>query len=342
MEKQDYIWLCLLALVVAVLPLAIRNDYYIGVCVFAALNCLACIGLSLLMGYAGQISLCHAAFIAIGAYSSAILTVKAGWSPWTAMGAGVGFTIIIALFVGVPSLRLKGHYLAMATLGFGSILHIVSVAAVPLTGGPEGINNIPHLNLFGLKLNTDKHWFYFGWSMAILGLYFALNLIHSRIGRGLRAIHGSEDAACSLGVNTAASKILVFIISAVYSSVAGSFYAYYVRYIDPGPFDIMHSILLVTMVAVGGMHTIWGAVIGSTILTLLPTFLSYVSEYFKEIGFEYTPDYDILLYGGILLSIMLFLPDGLLDGINRLKNRLGRYVIYHKNNLMLDKTNISG
>jgi branched-chain amino acid transport system permease protein len=322
MAKQDYIRLCVLSAVIAVLPMMMKNDYYIGVCVFAAFNCLACIGLSLLMGYAGQISLCQAAFIAIGAYSSAILTVKAGWSPWIAMLAGAGLTGITAVAVGVPSLRLKGHYLAMATLGFGSILNIVLIATVKLTGGPEGINGIPDLNLFGMRLTSDRQFFYFSWAVVMLGLYCALNLIHSRIGRGLMAIHGSEDAACASGVNTASSKILIFIISAIYSSIAGSLYAYYVNYIDPGPFDITHSILLLTMVAVGGMHTIWGAVIGSILLTLLPEFLSFVSGYFRGFGIAYKPDYDILLYGGILLSIMLFLPEGLSDGIVKLLRRV--------------------
>ncbi len=321
MEKQDYIKLCLLSAVITVLPMLIKNDYYIGVCVFAAFNCLACIGLSLLMGYAGQISMCQAAFIAIGAYSSAILTVKVGWSPWISMGAGAVLSIVTAIIVGVPSLRLKGHYLAMATLGFGSILNIVLIATVKLTGGPEGINGIPDLNLFGMLLTSDRQFFYFAWAWVIFGLYCALNLIHSRIGRGLMAIHGSEDAACASGVNTASSKILIFIIGAVYSAIAGSLYAYYVNYIDPGPFDVTHSILLITMVAVGGMHTIWGAVIGSVLLTLLPEFLSFVSGYFRAFGFEYKTDYDILLYGGILLAIMLFLPEGLSDGIVKLTGR---------------------
>jgi len=220
--------------------------------------------------------------------------------------------------VGVPSLRLKGHYLAMATLGFGAIVHIVFVAAVNLTGGPNGIAGIPHLHLFSFELSTDKSFFYFSWAAVILGLFFALNLIHSRVGRGLRAIHGSQDAAGSLGVNTARYKIQIFILSAVYASVAGSLYANFVNYIDPGPFDVMHSVLLVTMVAVGGMHNIWGALIGAVLLSILPEFLSALSDYFGGVGISYNPDYDMLIYGGILLAIMLFLPGGLLEGIRNL------------------------
>ena len=318
MGQRDYIGLIVIVVIVALIPRLIENDYYIGILVFTALNCLTCMGLCLLMGYAGQISLGHSAFLGLGAYSTGILTVTLEWSPWTSMGAGACVAALVAVVVGVPSLRLKGHYLAMATLGFGAIVHIVFVAAVDLTGGPNGIAGIPHLHLFGIELSTDKSFFYFSWAVVIFGLFFALNLIHSRVGRGLRAIHGSQDAASSLGVNTARYKIQIFILSAVYASVAGSLYANFVNYIDPGPFDVMHSVLLVTMVAVGGMHNIWGALIGAVLLSILPEFLSALSGYFGGVGISYNPDYDMLIYGGILLAIMLFLPGGLLEGIRNL------------------------
>jgi len=153
--------------------------------------------------------------------------------------------------------------------------------------------------------------------VVVVGLYVAFNLINSRVGRGLRALHGSEDAAASLGVNITAYKIQVFIVSAVYASVSGSMYAYYVNYIDPGPFGVMHSVLLVTMVAVGGMYRIWGAFTGAVLLSLLPEMLSFATDYLQVIGIAYKPDYDILVYGTILLIIMLFLPEGVFDGLGR-------------------------
>ncbi len=318
MRQKDYIGLIILLVIILLVPQTIHNDYYIGILVFTALNCLTCLGLCLLMGYAGQISLGHSAFFGLGAYTTGILTVKMAWSPWLAMGAGICLSSAVAVMIGVPSLRLKGHYLAMATLGFGAIVHIVFVAAVNLTGGPNGIAGIPHFYLPGAVLDTDRHFYYFSWTMVILGLLLALNLIHSRVGRGLRAIHGSEDAAGSLGVNTSLYKIQIFIMSAVYASVSGSLYAGFVNYIDPGPFDVMHSVLLVTMVAVGGMHSIWGALIGATLLSVLPEFLSGLSDYFGGIGISYNPDYDMLIYGGTLLVIMLFLPGGLAEGIGNL------------------------
>jgi len=309
-----------IAFIIAIIaiPLVVNNDYYIGVLVFTAFNCLACIGLCLLMGYAGQISIGHGAFVAIGAYTSAILTTKFAWSPWIAMLCGIAIVVVIAFCIGIPALRLKGHYLAMATLGFASIIHIVAVAAVDLTGGPSGIVSIPRLDIFGYVLSSDTQYYYLSWGVVALGIYIAFNLINSRVGRGLQAIHGSEDAASSLGINITSYKVQVFILSAVYASVSGSLYAYYMNYIDPGPFDVMLSILLVTMVAVGGLHHIWGAVIGAIVLSLLPEFLSLLSEYLQVVGIEYQPDYDTLVYGGILLIIMLFLPEGIFKGIDGL------------------------
>lgn len=311
--RDDYMGLGVCGLILLALPAVVTNDYYLGILVFAALNCLSCVGLSLLMGYAGQVSMGHAAFIAIGAYTSAILTVRVGWSPWAAMAAGVGLSVITALAVGAPSLRLKGHYLAMATLGFGSIVHIVSVAATGFTGGPEGINSIPPLAIAGWKLNTDFRFYYTAWIAVIVGLFLAVNLIHSRVGRGLMAIHGAEDAAAASGIPTAIYKIMIFAVGAVYASISGSLYASYVGYIDPGPFEVMHSVLLVTMVAVGGMHRIWGAVLGSVLLTLLPDGLSLLSDRLSGYGVSYSTDYDMLIYGAILLVIMLFLPEGLME-----------------------------
>ena len=320
MSVKDYIGIGVLAVIVAAMPFLVGNEYYLGVLVFTALNCLTCIGLCLLLGYAGQISMGHSAFVAIGAYASALLTTKLGWNPWAAMGAGVAVSVVVAVIVGLPTLKLKGHYLAMGTLGFGSIVHVVLVASVDITGGPSGVSGIPRLGFFGFELDTDTRFFYFSWALVLLGLYLAVNLIHSRVGRGLQAIHGSEDAASSLGVNITVDKIRIFVLSAIFASVSGSLYSHYVLYIDPGPFDVMHSVLLITMVAVGGIHSIWGAVTGAVLLSLLPEGLSFLSEGLSSFGIQYKTDYDTLIYGAILLLIMLFLPEGLFDGLKRSAN----------------------
>lgn len=265
------------------------------------------IGLSLLLGYAGQISLGHAAFYAIGAYSSGILTTAYGWSPWLAMVAGVALSIAIAALVGMPSLRLHGHYLAMATLAFGEIVRVILDAWDHVTGGPSGFGDIPDLSLFGFTLvsgsMTQERTVYFSvWAAVFVGLVLALCIIHSRIGRALRSIHGGERAANVLGVPTASYKVKVFVLSAVYASVAGSLYAHYMQFLNPPPFSVMTSILVVIMVVVGGMRTVWGAIVGTVLMGMLPEWLSWMENFW------------LVVYGGVLLLIMMFVPQGILLG----------------------------
>jgi branched-chain amino acid transport system permease protein len=277
-------------------------SHYLDVMIFVGIYSLISMGLSLLMGYAGQISLGHAAFFGIGAYTSGILCAKFSISPWLAMAAGAILTGLIAYLVGVPSLKLKGHYLAMATLGFGVIVHIFFNEEVNLTGGPSGFSDIPELKVWGFSLDDDLSYYILVWVIVITALIFSLNVIHSRIGRALRSLHDSEVAADSMGVETAKYKIIIFVLSGVYASVAGSLYTHYIGFLSPSSFDLFLSIKLVMMVVVGGMHTIWGALLGTGLLTFLGNEWLYVFH-----------DFDILVYGAILLAVTMFLPEGLVD-----------------------------
>jgi len=278
--------------------------------VFVGINGIIAIGLSLLMGYAGQISIGHAAFFGLGAYTSAVLTAKLGFHPWGAFFMGILLSSCVALIIGIPSLKLKGHYLAMATLGFGEITYIVFNELTDITGGPSGIGGIPKISLAGYTMNTDIKYYFFVWAFLLLILTLSLNLIHSRIGRALRSIHDSEVAANAMGINTSKLKIQVFMISAVFGSVAGSLYTHYVTFVSPSSFGLFFSILLVMMVVIGGMHSVWGALIGATLLTILPEFLRALK------------DFEIFVYGAVLLLIMIFLPRGLIGGLEYLFNRL--------------------
>jgi len=303
MGKKNILSLLILAGVILALPLGLGNSYYLNVLVFVGIYSLITIGLSLLMGYTGQISLGHAAFFGLGAYTSGVLSTKFGVSPWLALLAAIFVTGGIAFLIGAPALKLKGHYLAMATLAFGYIVFIVFNQASSLTGGPSGFGQIPRFRLGNFLLRSDVHYYYLVWTLVIVVLLVSLNIIHSRVGRALRSIHEGELTANIMGVNTAKYKIQVFVLSAVYASLAGSLYAHFITFLNPTPFGFHFSIVLVAMVAVGGMASVWGAMIGAALLTLLPEYLR---------AFQ---DYDILIYGSILLVIMMFLPQGLFAGI---------------------------
>ncbi|MBF0497078.1 MAG: branched-chain amino acid ABC transporter permease [Deltaproteobacteria bacterium] len=327
MGRGNLVTLVIFAIVILLFPHIVTGSYSLRVINFAGIFCLVTIGLSLLLGYAGQISIGQAGFFAIGAYSSGILTTQFGYSAWLGILLGLGLSALLSYLVGIPTLKLRGHYLAMATLGIGEIIHITAQAdtsdavrfiqavgeAVGLaparlssalqpframTGGPSGFGNIPTLEFGAWSFSSATEWFYLIWGLVLMAMILSLNLIHSRIGRALRAIHGNEDAARAMGLDTSFLKLRIFIISAGLAAIAGSLYAHYVTFISPGSFSINQSIMFVVMVAVGGMTNVWGAVFGTIIMTILPESLRVFH------------DYDILVYGLVLLGIMMFMPQG--------------------------------
>ncbi len=311
MGKKNKIAVMILAGIVMLLPFVLSRfeatSYYPDVLVFVAIHSIIAAGLCLLLGFAGQISLGHAAFYGIGAYASGILTTRLGLSPWLGIGAGIFVAAVVAYGVGMPSLRLRGHYLAMATLGFGVIVYIVFNEYVSLTGGPSGFGEIPRLSLFGLELDTTLRFYYFAWFLAIVVLVISLNIVHSRVGRALRAIHGSELAAMALGVDTTGYKVQIFVLSAAFGALSGSLYAHYVTFVNPPAFDIFFSLKLLMMVVIGGTGSVWGAFAGAGLLTFLPEWLSFLH------------DFDVLAYGLLLLVIVMFLPDGLIGLAHRVR-----------------------
>jgi len=275
-------------------------EFYPEHFIFAGIWSLVTIGLSLLMGYAGQISLGQAAFYGIGAYVSAILTVHFGLNPWLCMAIGMAVAAVVAVIVGVPSLKLRGHYLAMATLAFGIIVYIIFNEEGEWTGGPDGMSGIPGLNLFGFEFDSVEKYYYLVWVFVFAAFIFTINIIQSRSGRALRAIHISEAASNAMGINVSRFRIIVFVYSGILASLAGSLYAHYMNFVNPTSFDLFFSIKLLIMIALGGMHNIWGAIIGA----FLVTFLSFEwLHYFEE--------FEVVVYGVILLLITIFLPHGL-------------------------------
>ena len=296
--------IAIFAVLIIIFPWVAREisaiSHYTDIMVFAGIYCLITIGLSLLMGYAGQISIGHAAFFGIGAYISAILTVRYGLNPWLCMFIGMIIAAVVAILVGAPSLKLKGHYLAMATLAFGIIIYIIFNEEIEWTGGPDGMSGIPGLSLFGFEFDSVVSYFYLVWSFVFAAFIFTINIIQSGTGRALRAIHTSEPAASAMGVDISRFKIIVFVYSAILASLAGSLYAHYLNFINPSTFDLFFSIKLLIMIALGGMHNIWGAIIGAGLIT----FMSYEwLHYFEEL--------EVIVYGAILLIITIFFPNGL-------------------------------
>ncbi|MGQ3031496.1 MAG: branched-chain amino acid ABC transporter permease, partial [Ferrovibrionaceae bacterium] len=243
--------LIVLIVVVAALPLVLPNKFYYDIAVKTGLNALVCVGLNLLIGYAGQISLGHAAFFALGGYASAVLTTRYEWNGFLALGAGAVATGIAAYLVARPILRLKGHYLAMATLAFGVIVSLVLNREIWLTGGPDGIT-VPTLRLGDMRLRSAETWYWITGGALVVVTYLALNLIHSPSGRAIRALHGSEVAAETLGIDVARTKTMVFVLSAVIAAIAGSLFAHADRFITPNEAGFLRSVELVTMVVLGG------------------------------------------------------------------------------------------
>jgi branched-chain amino acid transport system permease protein len=290
--------LLLLIAVVALLPLILPNKFYYDVAIKTALNAVVCVGLNLLIGYAGQISLGHAGFFALGAYASAILTAKYGWNGFGAMFAGAVGVGLLAFIVARPILRLRGHYLAMATLGLGIIVSIVLNREIPLTGGPDGMS-VPALRLGDWRLTSTTVWYWISSGALVVSVWLALNLIDSGIGRALRALHGSEVAAETVGIDTTRTKVLIFVVSAVFASLAGSLFAHAERFLTPTEAGFLRSIEFVTMVVLGGMASTYGAVVGAAILTVLPQLLTKLH------------DYEHLAFGAVLIGVMIFMPKGL-------------------------------
>lgn len=301
---QNNIGLIILAAILIAIPALLPNRFYYDLVVKVIINSIVCIGLNLLIGYAGQISLGHAAFFAMGGYASAILVERFGFSGFFALIVGSTAVGGISYLVARPILRLRGHFLAMATLGFGIIIFIVVNHELWLSGGPDG-KAVPPLIFFNIKVDKIEYWYWICSAILLLSVWIASNLINSPFGRALKAIHSSEKAAAALSIDISSYKVNVFVISAVFASLAGSVFAYAEQFITPGEAGFIRSIELVTMVVLGGMASIFGSIVGATVLTLLAQALANFSEY-KHV-----------VLGSLLILVMVFMPLGLVPTLKR-------------------------
>ncbi|WP_439574821.1 branched-chain amino acid ABC transporter permease [Phreatobacter sp.] len=293
---------------VAVPPLFFPSGFYYRVGAIVWILSIAAIGLNLLMGYAGQVSLGHAGFIGIGAYAAAILPSRYGLHGLAAMAVGACASALIAWLAGRPILRLRGHYLAVATLGFGILIAMVLTNEQWLTGGPDGMR-VPRLVILDWPVRGSDTWYWIGGGLMILAAWIALNLVDSPTGRALRAIHDSEVAARVVGVDVARYKLTVFVVSAVFASVAGSLLAFFDGHITPDAAGFLRSVELVTMVVVGGMGSIVGSVVGTLVIVVLPQTLTFLS------------DYKHIMVGALIMVFMIFLRAGIVPTLVALIGR---------------------
>jgi len=290
------------AAALAAVPLLVPNDFFLDLITKIWVNAIVCVGLNLLLGYAGQISLGHAAFFALGGYASAILSSRHGVPPALAMAGGAIAVGLIAYLIGRAILRLEGHYLAMATLGFGAIVAIILNREIATTGGPDGIS-VPPFDVFGYSITGTLGAYVLSAAGLCIALRVAATLVNSRVGRALRALKDSETAARATGIDVAQYKNAVFVISAVFASIAGAIFAHADRFITPAEAGFLRSVEFVAMVVVGGLGSLAGAVVGAAIFTVLPQLFSHFD------------DYRHFLTGALLVGIMVFMPGGVVPSI---------------------------
>ncbi len=305
-------WWAIVLAAVALYPptLGGMSPYRSGVLVFVGIYIILAVSLDLLMGYAGQISVGHAAFFAIGAYVSGILTAKYGVPPALAMIGGMALSAAVAWAVGRPVLALKEYYLAMATLALNEIIVTLIVGLQWLTGGASGLRDVPSFSIFGFSFDNQIHYYYLVWFIVALVVWCSLLLARSPFGRTLIAIHSDETAAKSFGVDCARYKTRIYVLSAIFASVAGSLFAHYMGFLAPDDFGVMTSINILVMLYLGGIGTIFGPALGALFLKLLP-----------EVTFQFQ-DYEMLMNGIILIVILVFMPKGLYGILTGIKNRL--------------------
>jgi branched-chain amino acid transport system permease protein len=299
-KKKDLFYLAAICLA----PLIWSDPHFLHLMVLAGIYAILALGLSLFMGYAGQISLGHAAFFGIGAYTTAILTVRHGFPPLVAFWASALSASAAAYLIGRPILKLKGYFLALATLGFGEIFLVIVRESADLTGGVIGIFGIPRLSVMGFSFDTYLKQYYLTWGV-LTGLFiFSKNLVRSKVGRALLAVAASEDAASSVGINVPRTKLEIFVLGAAFAGLAGSLFASVMSTANPEAFSLSVTVPIVMMVILGGMGNIYGPVAGAILLTGLMDILSRYQEY------------SLPVYSIILILLLIFFPDGIGTRLN--------------------------
>lgn len=321
------VWYGLLVLLMLALPLVI-GTYWTSLLTLIAIYAIVALGMNLLTGYAGQISMGHAVFFAVGAYTSAYFTMKLGFPFWVALPCGGILSAILGICIGLPALRMKGLYLAIATMGFGFIAEQVMVSWESVTNGVNGIM-LERPRIAGFDFTSDTSYYYLVFVVLVVMMIIIKNILRTPTGRALVALRDSEVAAESMGINLAVYKTAAFSISAFYAGIAGSLFAHHMLFIGPENFDIVVSINFLVMIIIGGMGSVHGAVFGAIFMTLLPELISIAKDYLpaaigQQSGLQGT------VYGLILIFFVLFEPLGLYGRWLKIKFYFENFPYYKK------------
>lgn len=299
MKKKPHSITAGILLVTVLMPLVITDDYVLRILIMSGIFVMLTLSLNLVTGFTGQFCLGWAAFYGIGAYTSALLTMKAGLSFWLAMPLGGLMAALFGLLLGLPTMRLKEIYLAITTLGFGEIIRLIMLNWTDLTRGSMGLPGIPAPSILSYEISSNQAYYYFILALVLITVAAMRRLIDSRTGRALIAIREDELAAKSMGIDVTAYKMLAFAVGAFFAGLAGSFYAHYTSFIDPHTFSFTESIAILAMAVLGGLGSINGSILGAVILTVVPELLRGIAEY------------RLIVFGLIMMAVMLLRPQGI-------------------------------
>lgn len=306
--KKNLQILAVVTIIVLFLPLIINNLYYMQILINIGSLTTISLGLTLLLGFAGQISFAQVTFMGIGAYTVGIATVNYGWPPLLALIFAVVLAAVLAALIGLPVLKFQSHYLALITISFGMMFFVLLNQLTNLTGGPGGFMGIQPLSIAGFEFEGEFANYYLIWVVVLVSVLFVINLMNSRTGRALESIKSSEIAAKSMGINVFALKLKVFIFAGVLASIGGALYAFQLSFISPNTFEVLESITLITIVVVGGLRSVWGALIGAVVVTAIELGLT---NYLPLIIPNASGEIESIAYGVLLILVFLFMPNGL-------------------------------
>ncbi len=311
MKPKEYLAVALFAVFLAIFGVIFADSYLISVMIAIGLLSMTLIGLDLMFGYCGQVDFGHQGFYALGAYTSAILVAKMGLPPLLALLIGVLLSALVALLIGRIVFRLKGYYFILATMVFGLVIYYVAGAFPDWTGGMSGMQ-VPSLSIDGLLVKREIDYYWVVWAITLVMLIIAMNIVRGRVGRALRAISSSEVAAEAMGIDATKYLVQIYVLGAVFASIAGSLLAHHERFTVPYYFNINTIVIMFVALCLGGKGTVWGSLLGAAIVTALPEFM-YM---FKT--------YSTLFYGVVFVLTLTLLPDGLAGVIKAVAARLRR------------------